>query len=329
MKVLLFATSPSTFVIKDYNILKSTYETTFFNWGKRSPFTLFKLIKSHDISFFWFASIRFIFPLLLSKILKKKIVIITGGYDVANVPELKYGTHYFRWRSNVVKLMCILADKILPVSHSNKDELMKFSKINSEKIEMIYHGFKDIPNMSLNKKENRIITIAFMDNKSFYRKGIDRFLKLAYYMQDIEFHLVGKSYINLDDIGFTKNVIVHGYLENQEFINMLESAKIYIQFSRHEGFGCSVAEAMLYGCIPVVSNSYALPEVVGDTGIIINNFDRYEDIAVKVRQLLISYNSNLSEKCIKRIKNNFNYETRKNKIIKTINDLVFKYYGNN
>jgi len=44
-------------------------------------------------------------------------------------------------------------------------------------------------------------------------------------------------------------------------------ASVYVQPSRHEGFGLSVAEAMLSGCIPVVTQVGALPEVVGKCGI--------------------------------------------------------------
>ena len=40
-------------------------------------------------------------------------------------------------------------------------------------------------------------------------------------------------------------------------------AKVYAQLSFHEGFGVSVAEAMLCECTPVLSTKGALPEVGG------------------------------------------------------------------
>ena len=42
-----------------------------------------------------------------------------------------------------------------------------------------------------------------------------------------------------------------------------------MQASLHEGFGLSLAEAMLAGAVPVVTSAGALPEVVGDTGVTI------------------------------------------------------------
>jgi glycosyltransferase involved in cell wall biosynthesis len=60
---------------------------------------------------------------------------------------------------------------------------------------------------------------------------------------------------------------------------------VYVQASRHEGFGLAVAEAMLAGCVPVVMNVTAMPEVVGDTGVLIES-QRPADVAAGVRRAL-------------------------------------------
>ena len=58
-----------------------------------------------------------------------------------------------------------------------------------------------------------------------------------------------------------------------------------MQASRHEGFGLAVAEAMLAGCVPVVMNVTAMPEVVGDAGVLIESQEP-ADIADGMRRAL-------------------------------------------
>ena len=60
-----------------------------------------------------------------------------------------------------------------------------------------------------------------------------------------------------------------GYLSDDELDALFRSAAVYVQASLHEGFGLSLAEAMLAGAVPVVTAAGALPEVVGDTGVTI------------------------------------------------------------
>ena len=67
------------------------------------------------------------------------------------------------------------------------------------------------------------------------------------------------------------NINYLGYVETKELEKYYEESKFYLQLSRHEAFGVSVVEAMKYHCIPIVTNVFALPEVVGKCGYIIQN----------------------------------------------------------
>ncbi|HEV3112923.1 MAG TPA: glycosyltransferase [Candidatus Binataceae bacterium] len=62
------------------------------------------------------------------------------------------------------------------------------------------------------------------------------------------------------------NLQVTGYLPEAKLAQLLGASSVYAQLSYMEGFGASLAEAMLAGCVPVVTRQGSLPEVVGDCG---------------------------------------------------------------
>ncbi len=62
--------------------------------------------------------------------------------------------------------------------------------------------------------------------------------------------------------------IAVGYVSSEELSELYSAADLYLAPSRHEGFGVPVLEAMRCGCPVLASSGGALPEVVGDAGII-------------------------------------------------------------
>ena len=67
------------------------------------------------------------------------------------------------------------------------------------------------------------------------------------------------------------NVKFLGFVSDDILEKTFQESKIYLQLSRHEAFGCKCFRAMNYGCIPIVTNIFALPEVVGENGYIVKN----------------------------------------------------------
>lgn len=322
MKILFFANSNSSFIEKDFNILNSVYNVVkvkpellrFYNIKK-----LYSLIKNYDAVFFWFASLQYFIATLISWILTKKIYVVAGGYDVACVPELKYGSCSVLHKKIVVRIILSLATKIFSVSYSNQNEIIDNCKIDESKIKMIYHGFEEAPIVDFRKKVDRILTIAVINEISFLRKGIDNFLLLAQMLPEIEFVIIGSYEDFLKNKFIPSNVVLTGFLEKKRFYEYLTSAKIYVQLSIHEGFGCSVAEAMQFGCIPVVSNKYSLPEVIGDCGLVVDNNESIDKISVKIQEVFKNYNYEIANKCIERVKNEFSIKKRRELLLNIIN----------
>jgi glycosyltransferase involved in cell wall biosynthesis len=116
------------------------------------------------------------------------------------------------------------------------------------------------------------------------------------------------------------NVEFTGWLADEELHALYRRAAVYVQASRHEGFGLAVAEAMLAGCVPVVMNVTAMPEVVGDAGVLIES-QRPEDVAAGVRRALdLGPEANRSAR--ERILEAFPMETRRDGILRVVDEAL-------
>jgi len=54
-------------------------------------FKLLALVPKNDLIFVWFADWPAFLAILFTKLFRKKIVVVVGGYDTACVPEIDYG----------------------------------------------------------------------------------------------------------------------------------------------------------------------------------------------------------------------------------------------
>lgn len=64
-----------------------------------------------------------------------------------------------------------------------------------------------------------------------------------------------------------------GWVPRRDLDGLLASAVALTFPSRHEGYGLPVAEAMALGCPVIASSATALPEVVGDAGVLVDPDD--------------------------------------------------------
>jgi glycosyltransferase involved in cell wall biosynthesis len=105
------------------------------------------------------------------------------------------------------------------------------------------------------------------------------------------------------------NVRFTGWVDEETLRQYYERASVYVQASLHEGFGLSVAEAMLAGCIPVVTRAGALPEVVGDCGVVLES-NQPQAIADAVTKAL-DFPQDARARARQRVLDNFSLEKRR------------------
>ena len=322
-KVLVVYNHKSPWVMDDIKMLSKHFDVgTFYYKEDRRKKNLRSLVKKHDVIYIWFASYHGLRATSLAKKYNKKVITVASGYSVANLPEYGYGLAakvYTRW---IPRYIIKRSDVVIAVSESNKREILGLYPYS--KVVVIPHGF-DVKKFKLSKrKERTVITVGTIDKISLRRKGIDKFIETAQYFPEIPFAVIGKVNIELDKF-FKKipaNVKLTGFLSDEELLEWYRKAKVYAQFSFHEAFGCSVAEAMLCGCIPVVTDRYALPEVVGDCGFVVNYWDGKE--AVDKIEKALNSPPEMGEKARERIVENYSIEKREGRLKELIEETVRK-----
>ena len=243
----------------------------------------------------WFASIHAIPVIILNYIFNRRLIIIAGGFDVANEPKSSYGSMRGKSRTVLGKWILSRAHRVIAVSKSNKKEILFNANVNPDKVELIYNAILFNGKKVNSNKKKQILTVGEINKETFLRKGLDRFIQIATKMPDYQFYHIGKWTNNkgrLTDEMFKyvesispPNIKYLGYVNTEVLRQYYLESKVYLQLSRHEAFGISVVEAMSYNCTPIVTNSYALPEIVGKNGFIVQNID---EAILKIKTVLES-----------------------------------------
>lgn len=116
-------------------------------------------------------------------------------------------------------------------------------------------------------------------------------------------------------------ILMTGRLDDKEMRAILQGASVYVQPSITEGFGLPVLEAMAAGVPVVSSNGGALPEVVGDAGLVIHGFDE-DEWSLGISELLASKNqrSELVRRGRKRV-SEFDWERAGEKTLKILTNI--------
>lgn len=324
--ILFVYTNLSSFVKNDLEILQRHFDVKDIQWTRTRDIKNMLRIIWHilrtDLSFIWFAGGHAARMVFFSKLFGKKSIVVVGGYEVANVPEIEYGALLNPKSARKVKYVLKNADRLIAVSKFNKKEILKHA--NLENVELVYNGvdcnkFKSIGE----KNEDLVITVGYVNNLVIKRKQFKNFVKSAKYLPNTKFVLIGKHLDN--SLEYLKsvapsNVKFTGFVSDEELLMWYQKAKVYCQLSIYESFGMSLAEAMACECVPVVTNNAALPEVVGDTGFYVL-CDDAKATAEAVENALSSDNGRAARK---RIESNFPLGKREKELVSVINHVLEK-----
>jgi glycosyltransferase involved in cell wall biosynthesis len=281
MKRILYVHSrKASFVAIDREILAERYEIEDYYQPGRWPHPL-RLIAGvwrADLVFCWFASWHSFFPITLAWLLRKPSVQIIGGFDTANMPDIGYGHQQGGVRRWASRWIMRRAGRLVTNSEYSRSEIAANTPFRPEEVTVVHHGVPDPfgPLDESRPRERLALNVGAVDAGTLVQKGQLPFVMAARLLPDVRFVLAGKWLDDSIDVLRSvagPNVEFTGWLSDEQLTDLYARAGAYVQPSRHEGFGLAVAEAMLAGCVPVVVDVTAMPEVVGDAGVLIASQD--------------------------------------------------------
>ena len=204
------------------------------------------------------------------------------------------------------------ADLILANSDYVKRVIKHFLGVESE----VVYPFIKLSEFKVGKRNPEYITLIGPSTS----KGLKIVLGIAKRMPDKEFLIAGRMGIH--------NEVIE--LPNVNFIGWVRPKQIYSRTKillapslRPEPFGRVVVEAMANGIPCIVSNRGALPEVVGDAGIIINNVFDLDEWINAINRLVDdeTFFKELSRKSKKRAKK-FDFPSQFKRFEKLLKDFI-------
>ena len=269
-------------------------------------------------------------PSLFSKLTARPHYIILNGTECNNFPEYNYG-YMLRpllfWFS---KKSLAWATGLLPVSSSLVDTnytyketrykqqgFKAFYKNVDTPYKVIHNGisadrFKiDAPG---ERNPATFITVATGLDSANRRaiKGLDLVIDLARLTPENHYTFIGA--LQPTDLELPENINIVGYVPHNALVNYYNKHAFYLQLSVSEGFGISVCEAMLCGCIPIVSDVGMLPDIAGKDGYVLER-KNVNDLTGLVKRAMDEYSPEKMTRCRNHIIEHFDIAIRKAKLL--------------
>jgi len=348
-KVLIFYSVRSTFVKKDIDILAEKFEVLehdFYSLSKpgfvwsfiSQKLFLLKNIWLAELLISEFAGYQSFLPALFGRMFGKPCLIVVGGTDAHYFPGIGYGNWQKKFLGMFTALSFRLCAHIAPKHRSlmSSDYGYDTSEPRGQgiyaRLPHLKTPFTEIPNgydaikwkCISAKKKNTFITVANGWQYGFQQqlKGVDLIIAVAPLLMDCEFTILGVEDPSIFP-ALSPNIRILPPVKNDELIAIFSSCEFYLQLSMAEGFPNSLCEAMLCECIPIGSAVFSIPEIIGDSGFVLER----RDVGL-LKQLIekaqTSDKTLLAQKARLRIGRNYTLELRRQKLMQLCQSLVRK-----
>lgn len=181
----------------------------------------------------------------------------------------------------------LFSNKIITVSEFSKQQIIKYSKCNPNKIYVTHLGYdkeiyKKVDDKDLfervkrkyNLPEKFVLYIGRIEDKKNILNQIRAFERFNQKCPGYKFVLIGKPGYGYNHIkesifkeNLNKNIIELGYVNTDEIAPIINMASAFLFVSNYEGFGIPIIEAMRCGVPVITSNMTSMPEIAGDAAL--------------------------------------------------------------
>jgi len=178
-------------------------------------------------------------------------------------------------QSKVVKQL----HHIITVSECSRKDIAADFGIAADRLDLVYNGIDTTafsPMPEIKRKPFQIMATASADAPL---KGLDYLLKAFALLEnkfpELELLVIGKPKSGghterlINELGIKEKLTFVSGISEQKIRELYAEATLAVVPSLYEGFGLPAGEAMSCGVPLVSSNGGALPEVVGDAGIVV------------------------------------------------------------
>jgi glycosyltransferase involved in cell wall biosynthesis len=206
------------------------------------------------------------------------------------------------------KLMCGLAAKratsIITISENSRDDIVKFFKLPSEKINVVPLGVEgrfmspEVRTEEVRKKyslpQKFILYVGNLSPHKNIQGLIEAYGTLPFKLRG-QYKLVlvsskcDKYFPFVDKISkemqLTRDLMFTDFIEDKDLPAVYHMSTLFVFPSFYEGFGLPPLEAMACGCPVVSSNTSSIPEVLGSAALFFNPYN-VEEMAAVIRRML-------------------------------------------
>lgn len=170
------------------------------------------------------------------------------------------------------------AEVIVCVSENTRRDLLRYlPEIKEDKIRVVHNGVsEDFYEIDGVLRGDRLLYVGSRAKYKNFDFVVDVISETSYHLD-----ICGAPLSNDEQKYLNRNLgsnryKVHSNLNNQELNDLYNKARCLIYPSSYEGFGLPIVEAQRAGCPVIALNNSSIPEVIGETPLLLNSLKRNE-----------------------------------------------------